>query len=622
LKPLLIIIGSIFYSFVNAQTQPNDSNFIKTNFTKTEVMIPMRDGAKLYTAIYTPTDAGTEKQYPFLIERTPYSCDPYGSTAYPYSLGPNAELQNEKYIFVYQDVRGRYKSQGQFEEMTPHIANKKNKQDVDESSDTYDTVEWLINNVKGNNGKAGLYGISYPGFYATASLPNAHPAIKAVSPQAPVTDEFLGDDANHNGAFFLMDNFSFINFFDGKRNTDSTEYQRMFATKITDAYDYYLKLGAVANTNGSAYYNQKSPIWNQYLAHDTYDDFWKARNIRTHLKNIQPAVLVVGGLYDAEDLFGALKTYESIEKQSTNSNNYLVMGPWTHGAWARPIWTKYGTVDFGKNVNEYYKKIETNFFNYFLKGIGTHTLKKATIFNTATYQWNEYATWPPATTKATNYYLSANGMLSTTKPTQALKDGYVSNPNKPVPYVNEIGSRRQNEYMINDQRFAAKRPDVLVYETEILEKDITIAGGIIANMGVSLQTLDNNKTKKLDADFVVKIIDILPQDAPPVQAVVMANMQRLVRAEVIRGKFRNSFEKPEAFVPGKIANVPLTLPDVLHTFKKGHRIMVQIQSSWFPLVDRNPQQFLKIPNAKPQDFIPLLINLHHQNTSIILPILE
>jgi uncharacterized protein len=616
MKIILIAIFSIITATAVSQT-----NYVKEHFNKLDTIIKMRDGIKLYTVIYTPKDQS--KKYALLMERTPYSAGPYGNS-FPNSVGPNDSLMKTGYIFVQQDVRGRHMSEGVNLEVTPHNANKKTKKDVDESSDTYDTIDWLIKNVKNNNGNVGIYGISYPGFYATASLPDAHKALKAVSPQAPVTDEFIGDDANHNGAFFLMDNFGFMNFFDLDRDSITKKYKKpFFSVKYKDAYQFFLKMGSVKNTNGEKYYNKKSRIWNEYLQHDSYDSYWKARNIRSHLKNITTPTLVVGGWFDAEDLFGALKTYEAIEKQNPINKTSIVMGPWTHGAWASGSWTKYGTHEFNSNTSKTYQdSIETAFFNYYLYNSGDYKIGEATMYNTGKNEWKSFTSWPPQNTTLTNYYLQANQELSIAKATNANSfSEYSSDPNKPVPYNGWVSARRNNEYMVDDQRFASTRPDVLVFETTVLENDITIAGSITAQLKVSISTTD--------ADFIVKVIDVMPENEPnPKDApkwLNMAGYQQLVRAEVIRGKFRNSFEKSEAFVPNKIETINLQLNDVLHSFKKGHKIMVQIQSSWFPLVDRNPQQFLKIPEANDSDFIKSTIKIYHNNdnsSKIVLPILQ
>jgi putative CocE/NonD family hydrolase len=603
-----------------AQAPVNEASFVKDNFTKREVYISMRDGKRLYTVIYIPKDAS--RPYPFLMERTPYSAGPYGDSVYRSSLGPNRSLQHEKYIFVYQDVRGRYMSEGQFEEMTPGIEGKKNKNQTDESSDTWDTVDWLLKNIKNNNGRVGLWGISYPGFYASASLPDAHPAIRAVSPQAPVTDEFMGDDANHNGAFFLLDNFDFDNFFDIKRDTPVKNYGRtIFNAPITDAYQFFLDLGPLKNTNSSQYFDNRGKIWNEYLGHSTKDAYWKARNIRTHLKNIRPAVLVVGGWFDAEDMYGALRTYEAIEQQSPGNNNHLLMGPWTHGGWGAASWTKFGILDFDQNVNDHYHEIETKFFNYYLKDKDTLTLAEATVFETGTNQWKQYASWPPAQAKPVKFYLREKGGISLKGPEGAgtagggAFDEYLSDPAKPVPYIDGIHAGRDNQYIVTDQRFAAERPDVLLYQTDPLSEPLTVTGRLRADLFIS--------SSGTDADLVVKLIDVLPGNDTGSARRQPAGYQRLVRAEVFRCKFRNSYENPQPLVPGQPTEVSFSLNEIAHTFKKGHRLMVQVQSSWFPLVDRNPQKFVNIPTAGEDDFQKATIRLYHDGahpSGIILPV--
>ena len=580
---------------------------LNQRFTKVEQMIPMRDGVKLFTAIYIPKDS-TEK-HPFLMMRTPYSCNPYGENNYPGRLGPNGLFAAENYIYVMQDVRGRYKSEGYFEEVTPHLGTS--PKGVNESTDTYDTIEWLLNQVKNNNGNVGLYGISYPGFYATAALPDAHPALKAVSPQAPVTDEFEGDDAYHGGAFFLMDNFSFMNSFDHPRDTPWARYPMLFNAPISDAYEFYLKLGPLKNAN-ELYYKNRSKIWNEYLQHDTKDTYWQARDIRRHLKNIKPAVLVVGGWFDAEDLFGALKTYEAIEKGTAANNNRLVMGPWTHGAWARGNWSRYGTLQFGSNTSRYFQQMEYDFFNSYLKNKGTFTAAEATVFETGTNEWKTYTRWPPKQAVERTWYFNSNNQLALSKPAVlAGADSYVSDPASPVPYIGVKGSGRNNEYMVADQSFASARPDVLSYTSAVVQKNITLSGPITANLCVT--------TTSTDLDFVVKVIDVLPDTTTDHMGKNIGGMQRLVRAEVLRGKFRNSFSKPEPFVPGKVTKVQVQLNDVAHTFLPGHKIMVQVQSSWFPLVDRNPQKFMRIPDAEADDFTKATIRILHnqKNASTI-----
>lgn len=593
LRKITVIAAFFITVATSAHSNPAvKASFVQTHYTKIERMITMRDGVRLFTSIYIPKD--TSRQYPFLMMRTPYSCAPYGEDHYAERLGPNKMYVGGPFIFVYQDVRGRYMSEGKFEEMTPAIDEKKGIQ-TDESSDTYDTVDWLLKNIDHNNGKVGIYGISYPGFYASASLPGAHPAIKAVSPQAPVTDEFEGDDAYHRGAFFLMDNAGFLNFFDHPRTTPWQQYPFITdSLKFDDAYDFYLKLGSIKNINH--YFNNQSKIWNEYLAHATKDEYWQARNIRPHLKDIKPAVLVVGGWFDAEDMFGALKTYEAIEKQSPNNNNRLIMGPWTHGAWSRSEWTKFAGYQFESNTSAYFQRMEFDFFNYYLNGEGKFDAGEATIFFTGSNVWKTFTQWPAKETTKATWLFNSNHKLELSAKSSAGFDEYVSDPANPVPYINQKSDDRVNEYMAADQHFASARRDVLFYTSEPVQKDITLCGAITADLFVSMNATD--------ADFVVKLIDVLPDGS---------QTQQLVRAEVLRGKFRNSFIQPEPFVKDKITPVKLVLNDVAHTFLKGHKIMVQVQSSWFPLVDRNPQQFMDIPSANETDFKKANIKIYHSS---------
>jgi putative CocE/NonD family hydrolase len=631
-----------------AAQRAQDSLFVRQHYRKLDRQITMRDGVKLYTILYVPQDADKAHPYPIIMERTPYSAGPRGESNYPLrGPGPSRELSQEGYIFVYQDVRGRYLSEGQFEEVTPTLPasslGKPRRTTAsatphDESTDTYDTIEWLLKNVPGNNGKVGIMGISYPGFYATASLPGAHPALKAVSPQAPVTDEFIGDDARHNGAFFLLDNFDFTNYFDVPRPQPLAKYDELFNLKITDAYQFFLKLGPIKNANAPQYFNNRARIWNEYLQHDTYDAYWQARNIRKHLTDVRPAVLTVGGWYDAEDLYGALHTYQAIEKQNPKATNRLVMGPWTHGAWSRPDWSKFGPYDFGQNTAQHYRQtLETPFFNYYLKGKGSFNPAEATIFDTGLNQWKDYPTWPPRATENRPFYLEEAHQLFSAADEAVVTDikrhdgpeitarygfdEYISDPAHPVPYTAAIQGGRNNEYLIEDQRFAAQRADVLTYQTEPLAEDLTVAGPLGVDLWVS--------TSGTDADFVVKLIDVLPDDAPAPtpnpQRLTLGGAQRLVRGDVFRGRFRNSFEKPEAFQPNVPTEVKYELNDVLHTFKKGHRLLVQVQSTWFPLVDRNPQQFVNISTAEAADFKKATIRVYHEpgHASVVqLPVLK
>jgi uncharacterized protein len=615
----------IFLSFsLSAQHINPDSAFIADNYTKKERMITMRDGVKLFTSIYIPKDES--QKYPFLMERTPYSCAPYGEKNFSkHLLGPNRLLMREKYIFVYQDIRGRYKSEGTYNEMTPAVDNKNSVKDVDESSDAYDTVDWLLKNINNNNGKVGIYGISYDGFFASASLPNAHPAVKAVSPQAPMSDEFIGDDVYHNGAFMLMDNFDFSVYFLGNRIDSGARYENAFRYDHNDDYSFYKNLEPLKNTNDKLYFNKQAKIWNEYLQHDVYDDYWKARNIRTHLKDIKPAVLIVGGWFDAEDLFGTLKTFKAIKDQSpANADIWLVMGPWEHGEWRATRGFEYSNYHFESQNQFYQEEIETKFFNHYLKDKGDFTLPKAVLFNTGTGQWKKYPSWPSANIESRRLYLQQHGHISDS-PSATSFDEYISDPADPVPYVNGAYGKRNVNYMVEDQRFAAERKDVLVYKTDTLDNDLTVAGELEADLFIS--------TTGTDADFIVKLIDVLPDNEPDFQITDtvnstprtktyrLAGVQRLQRAEVFRSKFRKSFTNPEPLIPGQVTEVRFAMNDIMHTFKKGHRVMVQIQSSWFPLVDINPQKFVDIPTCNKSDFQKATIRLYH-NSNIILPVLQ
>jgi len=597
LKYLLLMIACSFGLQVYAQNI--DSMYVRDNYTKIEQSIPMRDGVKLFTAIYIPKDQ--TKKYPFLINRTPYTVAPYGPDKYKTSLGNFPAMMREGFIFVYQDVRGRWMSEGTFDDIRPHNPNKKGKSDIDESSDTYDTIDWLVKNVKNNNGKAGIYGISYPGFYSTAALPGAHPALKAVSPQAPVTDWFIGDDFHHNGVLFLMDAFSFMTTFGVPRPKPITPDLGPKAMKfpILDNYRFYLEAGSVKNLKDK-YMGDSIRFWNNLFAHPNLDTFWKARSIQTHLKSVKPAVMVVGGFFDAEDAYGAFATYKSIEKQNPTANNILVMGPWYHGGWVRSSGANFGDIEFGQPTSfQYQERFELPFFKYHLKGVGDFKPAEANIFVTGSNEWKAFANWPPKDTEQRNLYFQPNGKLGFDKVQRTDSwDEYVSDPNNPVPYQEGVQAKRTREYMIDDQRFAARRPDVKVYQTEPLTEDITLTGPVLAKLVVS--------TTGTDADYVVKLIDVYPEDAPsPVpnpKNILMGGYQMLVRGEIMRGKYRNSFETPEAMVPGLVTKVDYTLPDVAHTFKKGHKIMIQVQNSWFPLGDRNPQKFMDIYTAEPSDF--------------------
>lgn len=601
---LLLILFSVP---VAAQVRINeDSVFIRKNYTKIERQIPMRDGVKLFTSIYLPKKLFEKNTFPIILNRTPYSVAPYGEKLFKSSIGPSVHFARDGYIIVYQDVRGKYMSEGDFEAYRPYITNKKSEKDIDESSDTYDTIEWLIQNIKGNNGKVGTWGISAPGYYTTMSTIDAHPALKAASPQAPVSDWFMGDDRHHNGAFFLMGSFSFISSYGAPRPVPTPKGTPGFSGYGTpDSYSFYKGIGPIKNLN-ERYLKGENRIWNQLMEHEVYDEFWQGRTPVPHLKNIKPAVMVVGGWFDQEDLYGPLKAYGGIEANQPKSPNLLVMGPWIHGGWSRGTGESLGNIRFGSKTSLFYQKeVEFPFFNHYLKDGPAHTLPKAYIFETGANEWRKYDQWPPAHSVEKRLYLHPDRTLSFSPTMSVMQEGvkpsfheYTSDPDKPVPYTSEVRIIRGSDFMYEDQRFVATRPDVLVYQSEVLTEDVVISGNVFANLFVS--------TTGTDADFVVKLIDVYPNDAPndsPANpAMKMGGFQLLVRGEVMRAKFRKSFSKPEPMVPDQVENVKFDMQDAAHRFKKGHRIMIQLQSSWFPLVDRNPQKFVNIYKASEEDF--------------------
>jgi uncharacterized protein len=571
--------------------------YVKANYTKYEHRIPMRDGKRLFTSIYVPKDAA--KSYPFLLSRTPYSVAPYGVDQYRAALGPNEQFARSGYIFVYQDVRGRHMSEGEFVEMTPHRPNKSGPADTDESSDTYDTIEWLLANIQPNNGKAGIVGISYPGFYAAAAIIGAHPALKAASPQAPIIDIFMGDDGYHNGALFLAANFGFYSGF-GKKKTapelpDPNARRIVFGTP--DGYDFYRRLGPLSNAD-EKYFKGESPYWNDLVSHTTYDAFWKARGLAQHVRDIKPAILTVGGWFDAEDLHGPLRLDRALDAQSASTPHTLVMGPWVHGGWARGDGDKLGDIPFNAKTSPWFREtVEFPFFEHHLKGKPDPKLDRAYAFETGSNRWRTFTQWPPAGT-VKSLYFHPDGSLSIDAPAVAASIEYTADPAKPVPFTGFTTLGMAREYMVADQRFASSRPDVLSFISPVLEEDLTIAGDLKPRLFLS--------TTATDADYVVKLIDVYPSDYPnpdPNPAnVQMGGYQQLVRGEPFRAKFRNSFETPAAITPNQPFELNFSLPSICHNFRRGHRILVQIQSSWFPLVDNHPQKFLDIPNAKSADF--------------------
>ncbi len=573
------------------------ADYIREHYTKFEYRIPMRDGKRLFTAVYVPNDADRKKTYPVLMVRTPYSIAPYGADQYKGMLGPTAEYEKEGYIFAFQDVRGTYMSEGEFLNMRPHIDVKRGSNDVDESSDTYDTIDWLIKHLPQQNGKFGQWGISYPGFYTSAGAIDSHPALKAISPQAPIADWFRGDDMHRNGALNLSMAFTFFHSF-GVPRPEPTEKRgwREFNYGTPDAYEFFLKLGPLANVNAQ-YFKGGIPFWNDIIAHPDYDQFWQSRNLLPHLKNIKAAVLTVGGWYDTEDLYGPLQTYKAIEKLNPGIQNTLVIGPWIHGGWTRSNGDQVGDAHFGYKTVNNYQPVELAFFRHHLKGAEQPRLPEAWMFETGANRWRGFDSWPPQQVKDQALYFHADGKLRFNAPNeqQPAFDEYLSDPAKPVPYTTEIMNGWSKNYVAADQRFASSRPDVLSWETEVLEQDVTLAGPLEADLFVSVTGSD--------ADFVVKLIDVAPPDLKE-QGVQRGHQQTLVRGEPFRARYRQSFSQPLAMVPGQITPVRFSINDVLHTFKRGHKIMVQVQSSWFPFIDRNPQTFVpNIYEAKASDFI-------------------
>jgi hypothetical protein len=599
------------FPLVRAQQPTPDAlreEFVRAHYTKYEYRIPMRDGKRLFTAVYVPKDAAAGP-YPFLMERTPYSVGPYGEDQYPRRLGPSEEFEKSGYIFVYQDVRGRWMSEGEYLEMRPHIDAKKSPQDVDDSSDTYDTIEFLLKHVSNNNGKAGIWGISYPGFYTSASIIDSHPALAAASPQAPMTDLFVGDDDSyHGGAFMLSATFGFYGpFFHPQDGPQTPKPTVPFDYGTPDSYKFFLQAGNIANLD-KLYLKGSNWLFNDQAKHNTYDSYWQARDLSRHMKNVHCAVLVVGGWYDAEDLSGPYRTFNAISKFNPQTPATLVEGPWVHGGWARGDGSHLGDVQFNAKTSEYFRvNVQFPFFEFYLKGRGK-ALPRAVVFETGTNVWRNLDAWPPKNAAAKTLYFHAGGKLSFDPPTETKGvDEYMSDPNHPVPFVGYTTDTVPQRYMVDDQRFASYRPDVLVYQTEPLEEDVTIAGPVSPKLRIA--------SSGTDSDFDVKLIDVYPEeypdpdgtsqgnkrilDAPPLH---MGGYQQLLRGEPFRAKFRSSWEKPEALTPGKETEIDFTMPDLFHTFRRGHRIMVQVESSWFPLTDRNPQTFTDIPNAQPEEF--------------------
>ena len=554
-------------------------------FVKTDVMIPMRDGVKLHTEIYAPRNAS--EKLPLFLTRTPYGLGD-DDAGYSRLLGLYREMFADGYIFVMQDIRGRYGSEGQFV-MARAPRDRKDPKSIDEGTDTYDTIDWLVKNVPGNNGRAGEAGISYGGWLTAMSLIEPHPALKAVSEQATPADMFLGDDFHHNGAFRLSYGFEYA----AMMETGKTNFQFQFDKY--DTFEWYLGLGPLSNAN-KLYFHGTLPTWNDFVAHPNYDAFWQKQAFAPYFKDLTLTVpnLNVAGWWDQEDFFGPMKVYELLEKNDTKHNNFVAVGPWNHGGWARSDGTKLGSVDFGSNTSAYFReRIQAPWFAYWLKDKGTQPLKAAMTFETGANKWRTWDAWPPREgVSARKLYFRGDGKLSFEAPEEKREafDSYISDPANPVPYrtrpVEETYSEGSRWYtwLLEDQRFVQQRPDTLSWATEPLTDDVTVAGDIVAHLFAS--------TTGTDSDWIVKFIDVYPERFEPDHK--MGGYELIISDEVFRGRFRKSFEKPEAIVAGEVTPFTIDLHTNDHVFLKGHRIMVQVQSTWFPVIDRNPQKF--VPN--------------------------
>jgi len=609
---LLLLLGLSCLCRLGAQ----GAEYVRTHYEKNEYMIPMRDGVHLFTEVYVPRDRS--RAYPILVKRTPYGIGTYGPEWYKSTLGPSAAFAAERYIFVYQDIRGKFRSEGMFEHHRPYLKQRAEGQ-IDETSDAYDTVEWLLGNVSGHNGRVGFWGISYPGWLAVMALIEPHPAVQAVSPQGSPGDQWIGDDYYHNGAFRLMYAFDWTwqcaQTREGPTETEPGAYD--YGT--SDGYRFFLELGSIANVNERCFHD-RIPMWNELIEHWRYDEYWQAKNLFKDLDNITIPVLNVIGWFDAEDLYGPLGIYAAIERTSPSNRSTAVLGPWAHGGWTYSSGKSLGNIRFGSATGHYFRQmVELPFFNYYLKDEGRMDLPEVLAFETGVNRWRRYDSWPPRESEARRLYLQANGRLSFASPPESILqsfDSYISDPADPVPYTAEQRTRQGHLWMVEDQRFVSGRSDVLVYESEVLQQPLRIAGPIVADLYVS--------SSGSDADWVVKLIDEIPQEQMQIECGQSGGFQMLLAAEVIRSKFRNSRTRPQPLAPDRVTRIRFNLPDKHHTFKSGHRIMVQIQSSWFPLIDRNPQVFLSIPEAGEADFRSATHRVYHSArypSALVVPVL-
>lgn len=607
-------VVSLLVMFLLPQNVQAQGDFdVRQHYVKHEYMVPMRDGVKLFTAVYVPKD--TSKQYPIMMMRTPYSVGPYGADKYRATLGPSKLFDRDGYIFVHQDIRGKFMSEGRYAYHAPIKREKKTNKDTDHSTDTYDTIEWLLANIRHHNGRVGIWGISYPGFLAALSLVDSHPALKAVSPQAPMGDTFIGDDFHHNGAFFLAHAFGWLaGTAPARSNREAATSRRAgFDYGTPDGYRFFLELGPLSNVE-SRYFQGAVPTWTDFMQHGTYDEYWQSRNVPRHMKSVKPAVMTVAGWFDSEDPWGASHIYRSIESGNPGVFNMIVWGPWLHGGWARMDGDTLGYARFGSKTSLWYREqVELKFFRSLLKDGRTPELPETWAFMTGGNEWRSFSAWPPREAAARPLYLHPDGLASFSPPASsagAFRE-FVSDPAKPVPFTAVTTTRMGHLFMVEDQRFASTRPDVLVYESDVLDRDITIAGPIEVTLHVS--------TSGTDCDWIVKLIDVFPGDAPDPEpnpaGVKMGHFQMLIGAEVMRSKFRNSLEHPEPMKPGEVTKIVYNIPDKFHRFRKGHRIMVQIQSTWFPLVDRNPGTFTDIYKVSAADFRPTTQRVYSGGTA-------
>jgi len=573
----VFLLFAIVLSFATAFSQPDNI----TAYKKTEVMIPMRDGVKLFTTVYTPVNAS--KPVPILIQRTPYSAtrdDNFSVLNTDYT----ASLAKEGYIFVLQDIRGKYKSEGRMEIHQP-LVHAAQKGAVDESTDTYDAVDWLIKNIAGNNGRAGILGISYPGWLALVGSVDPHPALKASSEQACMSDLFLGDDFHHNGAFRLSYGMEYSFELEADHTQDSD-----FPFPQFDLFDWYLQLGSLKNVNAK-YFHNKIPTWNNFVQHPNYDAFWQKNSPLSYVQYAQIPQLHVGGYFDQEDINGPQLMYAHMEQKDTFNRNFIVLGPWNHGQWSHGDGDSLGKISFENKTGIYFRALQKKWFDYWLKDMGDGKFDEATCFQTGSNQWKTYTSWPPKEAVVKKLYAAANNKASFEKPAAAQGNiAYTSDPAKPVPYrmqpIEATYGRgsRWRPWQVEDQRFVYTRPDVISFVLDSLTGDLTVTGKITAHIFAS--------TTGTDADWIVKLIDEYP--AFDQKNFLMSGYQLPVAMEVFRGRFRKSFTNPQPMVPGKPEEFVIDLHQINHTFLKGHRVMIQVQSSWFPVIDRNPQKF--VPN--------------------------